>query len=95
MSIAILLTYFTNTAYQTANLERFSVNAAIGIIGSGHLGLTGLLLSIVLIARTNRKTQKLFAIAISILSMLIMLRSASRGPVMALLGIGAFYSESS
>ena len=91
LSIAILLTYFTNTAYQTANLERFSVNAAIGIIGSGHLGLTGLLLSIVLIARTNRKTQKLFAIAISILSMLIMLRSASRGPVMALLGIGAFY----
>ena len=66
LSIAILLTYFTNTAYQTANLERFSVNAAIGIIGSGHLGLTGLLLSIVL-------------------------RSASRGPVMALLGIGAFY----
>lgn len=91
-AISVILTFFRNTSFQHIVTERLGGNAALGTIGVGHMGLTNLLLSFVIIR--NRNTSLLFKIFIllcSIIAFFILLRSGSRGPTLSIIIIIEFY----
>lgn len=88
IALSVLLTVFNSTMFVDAEAERAGANEAMGSIGSGHMGLTGLILSIYILL--NKKLQfpfKIIVAVIALISTIVFLRSGSRGPVLALLGV--------
>lgn len=91
-SITILYVFISNQSFQEATLDRLDANAALTSISSGHLGLFVLILSFFFIIRRNPSLiKRVFIIIIGILSLIIMLRAGSRGPLLALIGIIAVW----
>lgn len=87
-SSACIVTFFSNVEYQEATTNRLNANIAIGTISAGHLGLSTLILSIyLLLYRRIGLLKKIFVVFVVVLSTLIMLRSGSRGPILALIGV--------
>lgn len=92
LSVAIIITYFTNEAFQTASMERLDANFALNTISTGHTGLSGLILSIYILFNRKLDTiKKLIVIAIAILSFFVWLRAGSRGPILACIFILAVF----
>lgn len=92
LSIATLVTFFNNESMQV--IAEYSRNDTMGLgpIGTGHLGLSTLVLSVWLLL--NHKTNKMllaFIAFIAFISLLVMLRSGSRGPILSLAVIVGFY----
>lgn len=87
-SSACIVTFFSNVEYQEATTDRLNANIAIGTISAGHLGLSTLIISIyLLLYRRIGLLKKIFVVFVVVLSTLIMLRSGSRGPILALIGV--------
>lgn len=94
--VTLLLSLFNNSnLLKDANEinERAGGNLALNSISFGHLGTSGILLSLYFLL--EEKNQKLFKkaifVAVLLFSFFIMLRAGSRSPLMALLIILAFW----
>ena len=88
LAVSIFITYYNNDFFQTSDYERRESAFGIGTIGTGHLGLSGLLLSAYMIR--NKKFNSLLKLGyffIFVLSALIMLRSGSRGPLLSFIAV--------
>lgn len=87
-SLICIITFFSNVAYQEATTTRLNANLAVDSIDAGHLGLSTLILSIyLLLYRRMGLLRRIFVVFVVVLSTLIMLRSGSRGPILALVGV--------
>ena len=88
ISVSMILTAFNSSMFIDAEAERAGANEAMGSIGSGHMGLTGLIISVFILF--NKKLPfplKMVVAFIALISTIVLLRSGSRGPVLALVGI--------
>lgn len=86
--IAVVITYFQNEAFQTADFVGRENTFGIGTIGTGHLGLSALYMSVFMLRReTKNKLFKIIYLFVAIISMFVMFRSGSRGPLLALIAI--------
>lgn len=89
--ITVIMTYFSNTAFQELSTDRAHINKVVETITTGHIGLTTLMFTVFYFFKRNvSKTKKLFFIFIGFISFLIFLRSGSRGPVLSLIIIISF-----
>lgn len=93
-SVAVLIAFFRNYYYDTDDIEELSRISLAGLssIGSGQLALTAIILSSCYLLNEWKKqhsvlTLLLFAI-IAIVGTIVMLRTGSRGPLLALVGVG-------
>lgn len=90
-SITVIFSFFNNEEFQVAADSRIGT-AAQGTIGVGHFGLTVLVLSVyMLITKRLRITHKVLVVLVMIISLLVMLRAGSKGPIMSLIGIAAIW----
>lgn len=88
IGIAVVVSFFSNTAFQTASEERIDANAALNTISSGHMGLSGIILSIFVVKKPYKVgLYQYLALPVFVISCLILLRSGSRGPLLSSLGI--------
>ncbi|QDP85839.1 O-antigen ligase family protein [Chryseobacterium sp. SNU WT5] len=92
--LMLTLTLFSNQALltNTNNEYRVDANVALNTISYGNYGVLGLLLSIyILINKKVNKFWKIFAILSIILCVYSVLRSGSRGPILAFLLVVLFW----
>lgn len=91
-AITTLYIYISNQSFQEATNERLDANFALNSISSGHFGLLMLILSFFFIIRLGPSlTKRVIIIIIVGFSLIIMLRSGSRGPLLALIGVLAVW----
>lgn len=91
-SFTILYIFITNQSFQNSSLERLDANVALTTINTGHLGLFVLILSLFsLIRKNNSLAKRIFYNIIAIISVLVMLRAGSRGPLLAFVGVIIFW----
>ena len=81
------LSFFSNDLMQTAGEQRVSMNAGLATISSGHLGASGIILTLYFLFYGSRKTILSYGfLSIGMLiSTITLLRAGSRGPVLALM----------
>ncbi len=92
--LMLTLTLFSNQALlsNTDSEYRVDANVALNTISYGNFGVTGLLLSIyILINKKVNKYFKIFAIISIVLCIYSVLRSGSRGPILAFLLVVLFW----
>lgn len=98
ISVAILVVFFQNFNYQSEEIEDMTRTSSEGLssIGTGQLGLTAIVVSICYFFRGTQKknSYKIAMIVVSILGVVVMLRSGSRGPLLALIGVGSVFGIS-
>lgn len=86
LSITIVFSYFSNETFQEATSQRIDANVALNTIDTGHLGLSSIILSIYLLLNKKQSLfRKMIIVIIMILSLIIMLRAGSRGPILSML----------
>lgn len=90
-SLAVFLTILNNQSFLEQTKERLDGNAALNTISTGHLGLTNLILGFLIYKRNIKKIFKYSIIPISLIAFLVMMRAASRGPILALVCVIGFY----
>lgn len=96
LSVATIISFFSNESLQITDEYSRNTTAGLGAIGTGHLGLSTLVLSVYLIVNNKKKLLKkllrsILYIGIAIISLLVMLRSGSRGPILSLIFVLGFY----
>ena len=92
--LMLTLTLFSNQALLTNTDSEYRVdgNVALNTIAYGNYGVLGLILSIyILITKNLRKILKVVAILAAILCIYSILRSGSRGPILAFLMVVLFW----
>lgn len=88
LAVSIFITYYNNDIFQISDYEGRESAFGIGTIGTGHLGLSGLLLSAYMMRKKSfNYLMKLVFLCIFFLSTLIMLRSGSRGPLLSFIAV--------
>ncbi len=89
LAISVVVAFISNYDIdELSEYERLQASG-IGTIGTGHLGLSAMLLSAYYIFRKPRKNLLIVILLMVVvgLSLVVMLRSGSRGPVLSLLGV--------
>lgn len=93
ISAAIVITFYQNFNYDTEEIEAMARESSEGLssIGTGHLGLTAIILAVCNLISGTKKERfvRIALILVAILGVIVMLRSGSRGPLLAFLGAGA------
>lgn len=93
--ITMLLSLFNNSSLLMRADEitgRVDANLALNTIGFGHIGTSGILLSLFLLSKGGSGLiKKVFLITVVLLSSFIMIRSGSRSPVVALVVVMLFW----
>lgn len=80
---------FSNSFVSLEELDSRIDSFGLGAIGSGHLGLTGFIIFVYLfLKRKDLKLVRILAIPLALLSIYIMLRSGSRGPLLSFIILG-------
>lgn len=91
-SLSCVFTIAFNTSYQQTDVGRLNASSTLGSISAGHMGLSTILLSIyLLLYRKNKLWRKILIIGVTIVGFIIMLRSASRGPIATLAIVSVFW----
>lgn len=95
IGLIIILSLFNNSSFFIDSQEimnREGGNLAFNAISFGHLGTTGVLLSIFALTQLNLSfIKKIISITVLLLSLFAMIRSASRSPIIALFGVILFW----
>lgn len=93
--ITLILSLFNNAALlvdSTEIISRSSGNVALNTITFGHLGTTGVILSLFFLSKKGGNVfKKLLFFVVMLLSFFIMLRAGSRSPILALAVVIIFW----
>ena len=94
--ISALIAFFSNAIWLSESLSRQSGNIALNTISLGHLGASGILLSMYGIAqkKNNLKIKLLLSLSL-VLFLITLLRAGSRGPLVSLIVVIFFWIFSS
>jgi O-antigen ligase len=92
LAIAIILTFFSNSSFQEKNEMRLDANLATGTIGTGHLGLSTMVISFFyLLNKRDDLLKKIIIYFVMILGLIVLLRAGSRGPLLSLIGLVSIF----
>jgi len=92
LSVATLLTFLRSDTMQI--VDEYSRGDTMGMssIGTGHLGLSTFIMSVYLLLTQKKKFfGKVLFVIIAIVSILVMLRTGSRGPLLSLIVVIGFF----
>ena len=97
--VSVIIAFFQNFNYDVEEIDEISTRVSSGgfsSIGSGHFALTAILLSACHLLRGGKRHAVLTIVlfGIIIVSTIVMLRTGSRGPLLAFFGVGAVFAIS-
>jgi len=96
--VAVIIAFFQNFNYEPDELDEISrvSTEGLGSIGSGHMALTAIILSACHLINSGKKHAIITIVffGIIVLSTIVMLRTGSRGPLLALFGVGIVFAIS-
>lgn len=93
-SISVIIIFIKqNLGFGGGTYERMQASVALGSLGTGQLGLIALIMSFSVLynEKYSNRFEKLFAIFILVVGLIIMFRSGSRGPLFVLICLFAMY----